>query len=477
MIAIERKPKLVAFLLGVLACFALPPFHFTILLLPAFSGLFLLIWHSRSPLKAFVTGWMFGLGYFASGLYWFAHALLVEPEKFAWMIPFAIFGLPSILAIYYGIIGYLTAKAKQKLSLRPILLILLFSALWLIVEWLRGQLFTGFPWNLISYSWGYSDPMSQFVWLIGSYPYTAWTVLLSSLPATLFIEKRQKMQVGALLATFLMLLIPFGYGLARLDNAELTLTDHQLHLVQGNIPQQHKWDPERQYQTVQDYVRLSQKEGLQEDAIIIWPETAYPYFLEAQSPPVQFIADALPKKGVLLTGAMRVEWHEGRKGIKHFYNSLHAVLPDASVAATYDKVRLVPFGEFVPLRKILPVEKITHGIQDFKRGMGAELLSLDALQIPPFQPLICYETIFPEFTSEGAEWLLNVTNDAWFGHSAGPYQHLQMSRFRAIEQGLPMVRAANTGISAVYDGYGRELGRLSLGVKGTLTVNLPKPVE
>lgn len=475
--AIKHYP--LAILCGALATLALPPFHLVFLLIPAFSGLFYLLWQSESKGRAFFTGWWFGLAYFSTGLYWFAYALLVEPEKFAWMIPFAVLGLPSILAIYYGLCCWLWLGLRNRYALKGLPSIMLFSALWFITELLRGHLFTGFPWNLIAYSWGFSVEMIQWTALIGVYSYSAWTVLLATLPVTWFLTTNSRHRTVALTVSFLMVSIPFTYGVYRLNDNPTRFTDQTIRVVQGNIAQQHKWHPEKQYEAVKTHIFLSKKESekgelLPNDAIVVWPETAYPYFLEANSPPVKFIADVLPKRGVLLTGAMRAEWNENRQGIKSFYNSVHAVRPDATVEAVYDKARLVPFGEYVPFRGILPVEKISHGIQDFERGKGAEVMALK--NIPPFQPLICYEAIFPEYKTDKAQWLLNVTNDAWFGDSSGPYQHLQMVRFRAVEQGVPLVRAANTGISAVFDSYGREMARLPLGERGIITVKLPEAI-
>lgn len=475
----RAKHYALATICGVMATLTLAPFHWVFLLIPAFSGLFLLLWKSEATRQCFWTGWWFGLGYFASGLYWFAHALLVEPEKFAWMIPFAVFGLPSVLAIYYGICSAIWHRIRHSASLSALPAILCFTLLWGVVEWLRGQLFTGFPWNLIAYSWAFSEPMLQWSWLIGAYGYVIWTVLLATLPAIWLLSEHGRQRILALSLTLLMVSVPFTYGSLRLNANPTQVSEQTVHVVQGNIAQQHKWQPDKQYEAVKKYVELSQQDGLPDSSLIIWPETAYPYFLEANTPPVKFIADALPQKGRLITGAMRAQWHEDKKGIKDFYNSVHVVRPDASVEAVYDKVKLVPFGEFVPLRGVLPVEKITHGLQDFTRGSGADTLSLEGF--PAFQPLICYEVIYPDFVAktegEAPQWLLNITNDAWFGHSSGPYQHLAMTRFRAVERGLPMVRAANTGISAVYDAYGRELGRVPLDETGVITVKLPQPAE
>lgn len=468
---------LAALLCGIMACLTLPPFHFYPLLIPAYSGLVLLILLADTGRRAFAAGWWFGLGYFVTGLYWFAYALLVEADKFAWMIPLAVLGLPSILAVYYGIASWLFWRIPLR---QPIARIILFSLIWLGIELLRGHLFTGFPWNLAAYSWGFSTVMIQLASLIGSYGLTAWTILLATLPAILFWPQPcQKVEVNTALAlTLVMLLLPFSYGIWRLEANPTEYMDTTVRIVQGNIPQAHKWNPSKQRAALDKHLQLSLP-AIDEafPDLILWPEAAYPYIVEAGSPPLQYIAGALPYKSLLITGGMRA----APRGNGQFdvWNSLSVINSYAQVLATYDKHHLVPFGEFVPLRGFIPMEKkITHGIQDFARGTGVSVV--ESPLFPSFLPLICYEAIFPslaEHLSKQPQWILNITNDAWFGESSGPYQHLQMSRMRAVEQGVPLVRVANTGISAMFDAYGRELKSLPLSVAGFLQGKLPKPIK
>lgn len=456
---------------GVLATLTLPPIYLYPLLIPAFSGLLLLIVSARSYRQAFAMGWWFGLGYFTTSLYWFAHALLVEADKFAWMIPFAVLGLPSILAIYYG----MAALAVWKLPVRhPIEKILGFALIWLLAEWLRGHLFSGFPWNLTGYSWSFSTVMVQFSALIGPYGLSWWTLLLAALPAVLlWPDASARAKTAALLIVLLMLLLPFGYGLLRLHGHPTEYTGTLIRLVQANIPQPHKWDPQLQMGALRKHVELSiPGDGEPYPDVVVWSESSYPFALQAKTPPIQAIMEALPAGTQLITGALRIE--ESPSDWK-VWNSLFVVNGKAEVTAYYDKYRLVPFGEFVPLRGWIPMEKkITHGMQDFSRGAAIEPLRPAAM--PPFLPLICYEAVFPELAQQNearAEWIVNVTNDAWFGVSSGPYQHFQMARMRAVEQGLPLVRVANTGISAIIDGYGRILHSSALNEDKFLSAYLP----
>jgi apolipoprotein N-acyltransferase len=467
-----------AFLAGVLAMVTLPPLSLYGFIVPAYAGLVLLTETARRSSQAFLVGWAFGMGYFVPGLYWFAHALLVEAEKFAWMIPFAILGLPAILSLYYAVACWLYYRLPIR---QPIARVILFSLLWLGIELLRGFLFTGFPWNLAAYSWSFSLPMLQMASLIGAYGLSAWTVLLAMLPALLFWPKPcRPAEVNiALSMTVLMLLVPFGYGMMRLDNGPTRYTDQLIRIVQANIPQAHKWDPTKQRAVIDKHLGLSiPSTGERVPDVIIWPEAAYPYMLEAASPPVEYIMQALPEGALWLTGAMRAQ--QRGDSAWDVWNSLAVVNRDAQIISHYNKHRLVPFGEFVPLRGLIPMEKkITHGMKDFSRGAGVQLLDVEG--VAPFLPLICYEAVFPQLAEhpqkQRAGWLLNITNDAWFGDSIGPYQHLEAARMRAIEQGMPLVRAANTGISVVTDSYGRVVENLALLQTGYLQTTLPEALD
>ena len=263
----------------------------------------------------------------------------------------------------------------------------------------------------------------------------------------------------------------------RLADASLALVPNvTLRLVQPNIPERDKWDPARVRDNLLELMRLSCPGSRISD--LVWPEAAVPFYLADEEAVRHELARMVPKDGLLLTGTLRrapiATATTTIGGAYDAYNSLEALDAAGQIVASYDKFHLVPFGEYIPLRGILPIDKLTPGRGDFASGPGPRTLELPHL--PPVSPLICYEAIFPGDVADPARrprWLLNVTNDAWFGDSSGPYQHFESARLRAVEEGLALVRVANTGISGVVDPYGRVTARLGLGAKGILDVPLP----
>lgn len=450
-------------LLGVLSALALPPLYLLPLLIPSFSGLLLLSRNAVSSRQAFFDGWWWGLGYFTAGLYWICISLYVEPDKFAWLTPFALFGLPSILGIYTGIVMVITRKMWK---LPPALLPAAFAALFAAVEYARTFLFSGFPWNLIGYTWAVSDITVQMAWLIGIYGLSFITVFAASVPALFVI--REKPLIPNILALLLVVAM-WGYGWQRLAHNPTQYTDIKVRIVQPDISESMKLSGRAQYDIIQRQIALTHSPDLDSINLVVWPEAAVPAYIDPKSLLTSMLGAILPEHALLLTGGLRREGQD-------VWNSLFAISHNGELMAHYDKHHLVPFGEYIPFRHILPIEKLTGGHGDFASGPGAGTVSVDG--VPPFSPLICYEAIFPEESTDHtgkAKWLLNITNDAWFGVSSGPYQHLEMARMRAVEAGLPLIRAANTGISAVIDPYGRVLRELSLGQSGVVDFYLPLP--
>ncbi len=464
---------LLAALFGVMATLALPPLYILPLLIPAFSGLFLLLWNAKTLRQAFGDGWWWGLGHFTTGLYWMCISLYVEPEKFAWMTPFALFGIPSVAAVYTGLVASCQLSLARN-YMQPATgnrQLLLFATLWIIAEYLRAHLLTGFPWNLIGYVWTVSDATLQAVWLTGIYGLSGITVFVATAPA-LFVLKAKPILSNVLAAMCILLMIVYGWQ--RLEHNPTAYSDVKIRIVQANIPQAEKMTPQAQYSILKKYLDLTQSSGLDGINVTIWPEAAVPYYMAPGSILLRDMGSILPKNALLVTGGLR-----GNNNMKDWqsWNSLFVINPAGQALAQYDKHHLVPFGEFIPFRHILPVENISGGHGDFSYGKGATTIAVTSL--PPFSPLICYEAIFPDEAVDNthqAKWLLNVTNDAWFGVSSGPYQHLQMARTRAVENGLPLIRAANTGISAVIDPFGRILASLPLEQEGILDAILPLPV-
>lgn len=473
-----------AALCGGLSTLAMPPLFLFPLLVPAFCGVYWLCLASSSWRQAFAIGWSFGFLHFATGLYWITNALLVDAEKFGWLAPFAVSGLSLGLAIFTALVGLGFHCARQSGFARGLAGPLLFALLWTVAEWLRGHILTGFPWNLLATTWSFSPAMSQSVALFGAYGLSFITLLAALAPVAfgasggrdLAAKRSRRALWRAVALSGLLLLCAIG-GVTRLavaPNSGVTLPDIRLRLVQANIDQRMKWDEAERANTLNKYLTLSTQPGPLPVTHLVWPETALPYFVSTEPELLRILGQIVPAGGMLLTGAVRTEPSQQGRPFQ-VWNSFHAIDDGGRVIATYDKVHLVPFGEYVPLRNILPLDKITPGGSDFSAGPGPRTLVVPGL--PPVSPSICYEAIFPgalvAASQPRALWLLNVTNDAWFGRSAGPHQHFASARLRAIEQGLPLVRAANTGISAVVDPYGRVIAQLALGHEGVLDSPLP----
>ncbi len=477
--------RLVAVGLGVLATAALPPLFAVPLLAVAFTGLVWLLdgaGSARSPARAaFAAGWWFGFGHFITGLYWITNSLLVDADRFGWLVPFAVSGLSAGLAIFPG----LAAAAVRLSGARGAGRVLALAVAWTAVEWLRGHILSGFPWNLLATAWVFSDAVSQTVAVTGAYGLSLLTVALAAAPATL--GDRLGGGAGRRWAAVVVMTVLFGglwaAGEVRLASAPAGGSDGsmapgvRLRLVQANIDQRLKWSPGERAANIGKYLTMTKGAGFETVTHVIWPETAVPYVVARDAEARAAIAAVVPPKGLRIAGAIRTT---PAAGVNPFqvWNSAHAIDQSASIVGTYDKFHLVPFGEYMPLRGILPLQKITPGAVDFSAGPGPRTLALPGL--PPVGLLICYEAIFPGNVLDRGNrprWLLNLTNDAWFGESTGPYQHFAAARLRAVEEGLALVRSANTGISAVIDPYGRVIARLGLGVEGVLDSPLPLPLE
>jgi apolipoprotein N-acyltransferase len=467
---------LLAFLLGALAAAALPPVDVVPLLFLSFSGLVWLAEGCRRPREAFLLGWSFGFGFFLAGLYWIAVSLFTDIAAFWWALPFAVGGLPAMLAIYTG----LALLAYHWIAPRGASRALVLAALWTAAEWLRGHLFTGLPWNLIGYAWSGGFPgataMLQTTATTGIYGLGLLTVVAAALPASLGdppigMTRAQRLVPAA--AALLLLAMLGGAGAARLAAAQGgNVPNVVLRLVQPAIPQSLKWDPAVRESNFQRLLALSSSPGADHVTDIIWPEAAATYFLDRDAPHRDAIAALAPRGGLVITGTLRTD--PLPEPPRHVWNSLIAINGNADIVAVYDKVHLVPFGEYMPLSSILPLKKLTAGSIDLSAGPAVHTIELPGL--PAAGPLICYEVIFPGDVVDSGHrpgWLLNVTNDAWFGFSSGPFQHFSIARTRAVEEGLPLVRAANNGISGVIDPYGRVVKRLGLDDIGVLDSVLP----
>ena len=451
---------LVAFILGIMGTLAMPPFFVWLMLVPMFMGLLHLLNHTEKDRHAFGLGWFWGLGYFVSGLYWIGNALLVPPAPFKWAIPVAVLVLPAYVAIYSGLALYFT----KKFPIRGLAQTVLFACLWSVFEWLRGHAFTGFPWNLVGYTWRW--PTAQGASVMGIYGLSFLTVLAFS---SLHLRRRD------MIYACLPLIVVTLFGLWRLGTAQVAyVPDVTLRLVQPNVPQQDKWNPALSEHQFNDLIALSKLPG--HPTHIIWPEAATSFNFKKNINAGARIAEMLPADASLITGALRNA--PVRSGYK-VSNSILSFDSNGQVTGFYDKTHLVPFGEYVPYQDYIPELKgIAAKMGELVMGHGLKTMEVPGL--PPFSPLICYEAIFPNqvtMNDDRPQFLLNLTNDAWYGYSTGPYQHLAIARMRAIEEGLPIVRVANTGITALFDAYGDDHGFIDLGERGILDAPLPTALK
>jgi apolipoprotein N-acyltransferase len=484
------RMRAMAFLLGALGAAALPPVYAVPVLIVSFSGLLLLVDRAPWPLAAIALGWCFAFGYFVAGIYWVANALLSVSSAFGWLLPFAIAGAVG------GLSALLAAFPALAIGLSRILWpagparVLVLAICWTLFEWLRGWVLTGFPWNLLGTCWAFSDSMNQFAALVGVWGLSLVTVIVAALPALLVdwsgrrsaeeVTIRRSPSAVVCIAAGLMLLVSIWIGgSVRLSAVSVPMvSDVRLRLVQANVTPADKGTANRGADILDRHLRLTTgTPGYDEITHVIWPETAEPFPLERFPEARMAVAAAAPENGVLITGVLRTDPPDGEW--KEIWNSMAVLDRSGRIVGSYDKFHLVPFGEYVPLHRFLPfISKFTPGIADFSAGPGPRTLRLPGL--PPVGPLICYEVIFPgQVVDRGdrPQWLLNITNDGWYGISAGPYQHFVSARLRAIEEGLPVVRAANTGISGVVDPYGRVLAQTRLGETTALDAELPQPLQ
>ncbi len=456
---------------GALGAVAFPPLYFFPLLLISYAALIVLFdacAESSHPLhRAALIGWSYGFGTFLVGLHWIGYPFLVNAEAHAWLMPFAIVLLPAGLALFFALAGALCARFWRPGPQR----IFLFAASFALVEWLRGHVFTGFPWNLPGYGWGASTALLQSTSVFGVYGLSFLTFLLGASLLLLLSSERARWLPFGMIGFFILVWLN---GTVRLIYAtEETVPGVQLRIVQPATLQSKKYLPEFRTRNWERLTSLTQAPADIMPTHIIWPEAAPPFRLAEEEVELREIASILGAERVLLTGAVR---RSNENGLTNSYNSFYVLGEGAQILATYDKFHLVPFGEYLPFERTLNswgITQIGGGVSGFSEGPGPQTFGVPGA--PLMSPLICYEVVFPGAVIGGTRpgWLVNITDDSWFGPNAGPSQHLLIARVRAIEEGLPVARAANAGISVITDAYGRVRSQLALGARGVIDGPLP----
>ncbi|MDQ0318730.1 apolipoprotein N-acyltransferase [Pararhizobium capsulatum DSM 1112] len=478
------RRALLAFLAGLLTVLALPPFG--IFAVP-FLSFPVLVWlqdgasgnpdhgRLRRGFPAFAIGWCFGFGYFLGGLWWLGNALLIEADEFAWALPLAVLGLPAFLALYYGFAALVARMLWSDGLGRLAALALAFG----LAEWLRGILLTGFPWNAVGYAAMPVPMMMQSAVIFGLAGMNMLSVFVFSAPALL--GTRKGMGLGLSLAA-LLVVGHIGYGYWRLQEPAPTAPqpEQTVRLVQPVIDQAMKLDDAARAEIFTEHLELTAAapaDGAKRPDIIVWPETSVPFLLTENPDALASIADVLQDGQILIAGAVRAE-NAGAGLPPRYYNSVYVIDDRGQIVGAADKLHLVPFGEYLPFEDLLASAGLKAIAAAMPGGFSAaatrSMLTLPGGQV--FYPLICYEAIFPNEVGNAAlpaSALLNVTNDAWFGDTPGPYQHFQQAQLRAVETGLPLVRGANSGISAVVNGLGEVVSGASFNVRGVVDTILP----
>ncbi len=464
------KKYAAAFGLGAALTLTTPPigaFPLLFLIVPGFATL---ARSSPTRFKTFATGWAFGSGYFIFGLYWVSFAMLVDISEWAWALPFSLILGPIVLALFYGVIPLLARPFSKSGASYA----LAFAAAWSLVEYARGHVLTGFPWILPGYAWDWVLPLMQVAAFTGIYGLTLLTLCWAMLP---LLNRYGRLQHLVILS----LVCAVAAGALRLSLHPTEQSgDNNVRIVQANIPLANKMNKDDDWRNFEKHLDLSAAKTPNSGDItfVVWPETALQSDLAQFPETARLIATKLPPKAVGLLGAMRVIENNPRSYA--FYNSVTVLDKKANVLGNYDKHHLVPFGEYIPFRdklKLTPVSFAMDMIGDFGRGPGPRTMS--AGDRPVFGAMICYEAIFPGEVADRKDrpaWLVNVTNDGWYGRTAGPHQHFAMTRMRAVEEGLPLARAAHTGISAMIDPLGRVLAQQPLGTAGYVDSILPVPL-
>jgi apolipoprotein N-acyltransferase len=491
--------RALALLAGIAAGLHHPPFGFV--LGPLGYALLLVLIDADGPpgkpgrplRQALFRGWLAGVGYFAVGVWWITEPFMVDAKEQGWMAPFALVLMAGGLALFWGLAALLYRALKTPGPAR----IVVFAGSLAGFEWLRGHVMTGFPWDLPGEGWIAGSAPSQAAAVVGAYGLTWITLAIAASPAVLAGKAGLRGKAATLAVAFAALAGLYGYGLWRLDGAVKPRPGAPLiRVVQADIDQKNKWKPENLRMVFDTYAELTTRKAARTPDVVIWPEGALPAVIEELiapgSPYAARLRDTVAPGQTLLMGVNHAE--AGPDGVVRYYNSLISFRRDDAdpngalrVTGLYNKHHLVPFGEYMPagdLATKVGFRSLVHMPDDFTAGPPSQPMT--AFGVPPVQVLICYEALFPGVTRRGAAraglrpaWILNVSNDAWFGDGSGPLQHLNIASYRAIEEGLPIVRATPTGVSAVIDAYGRIApgARLGIGRLGVIDAALPPALE
>jgi apolipoprotein N-acyltransferase len=465
---------LAAIFTGVALVLSLAPYRLWPLAFVAFVPLLLSI-EGQGARRRFFLAYLAGIVFFVGSVYWVVHSMhYYGGLGFSESVPVMVL-LAAYLALFFAFFGLLAFALPRA----PIAVLLYIPALWVGLEYLRGHLFTGFPWVLSGYALAGNFVLSQAADIAGVWA-LSFAVMLVNAAIYLVLSsgmRRRPWPLGAIILAALIMTAMVAYGVVRpmqVDRALGTWPKVRVSAAQGNIDQAVKWDKKSRSRTLDVYSRLTRAAAARGARLVVWPETAVPFYLEHYEAGRERLFSIARRSGLtILTGSPAYDYNK-RTGRRRYYNSAYVISRKGRLAGRYDKVHLVPYGEYVPLKRYMPfIKKLTVGTGDFTAGPGPSPINVNGFRAGV---LICYEAIFPSLARAsvraGAGILVNITNDAWFGRTAAPYQHLEMARLRAVENRVYMIRAANTGVSAIIDPAGRILKKTTLFKEDVITADV-----
>lgn len=468
---LNRFYKLSALAAGALSVLVFAPYFQVWVGVITFSILFYLLSQAKKVRQALAIGYWFGFAHFALGFAWVGNALLIEPERFGWLYPITLIAAGGFFGLFVLLPSYMSFKGQDVWSKW-----LLFISGWVITEWLRSFILTGFPWNLLGYSLAFNLEIIQSAALGGTYLTSLIAIAVYTLGGVYLAQRDKKMLTVVALLGLIIVGGVFFWGSYRLSKTEIKPMDKVVRIVQPSIPQTMKWSKTEAENNFAQYMDMSFEGSEKNPDLIVWGETASPFMLDRDEGHLKQLSVKLQPNSILLAGMVSYQYNGGAY---RPHNSMIMINDKGNILGFYHKSHLVPFGEYIPLRKYLPqfVQPVANAIGEFGHGNGPETFGLEnGLKIGA---AICYEIIFPHQIVDEKhrpDVLVNLTNDGWYGNSAGPYQHWVATKFRAIEEGISVIRAANNGISGVIDPLGREKGVLGLNAKQISDVILDYPI-
>tara|TARA_B100000035_G_C21014662_1_gene561206 strand:- start:509 stop:2047 length:1539 start_codon:yes stop_codon:yes gene_type:complete len=457
-------------IIGALTSLSLPPYNYLFINFITIGLLFIYIFQKKlSDQKkySFLYGWFFGFGYFFTNLYWIPISLTFD-ENYSFLIPFTLIIIPLFLGIFYGLATYCFFIINIK---KPLSNLFLFSLLLGLTEFLRGNILTGFPWNLIAFSFSKNLEILQILSFIGTYSFNTLCITFFASPAILLLrESRKEIFVCVFLLLSPILLFTFGLSnIKSFKSLNIINNEYLFRIVGSKISLDRFYGNSKTTEVISELIEISQPD-ITTKTIFLWPEGIIPNVNQRELKEFEFLFSERFSKNHLL--AIGINSHEKKNGEDRFYNTFTIFDHNLNLISDYKKVKLVPFGEFLPLEKILKkvgLNSLTNNYQSFSGGERREIISIEKLDFDlTILPLICYEIIYSGniFKNSNFDFIINVSEDGWFGDSIGPYQHFTHSIFRAIESGKYLFRSANNGISAIINPVGNVEKKIEFGQSG-----------